>query len=123
MSRKPLSQKSSVDYGTIFDQGLEELFRDPTEKLIQLSDLKIRTKDRQLITLPPNTAQILYENDNPNFIEFRGNREMILKARQMGFTTRISAQMFLDTINTPNTQSIIVAQDEANAKRIFQIIN
>ncbi len=40
----------------------------------------------------------------------------------MGFSTRIAAQMFVDTINTPNTQSIIIAQDEENSKRIFQMI-
>lgn len=71
----------------------------------------------------PNEAQQQYLSDNPKLKTFRGNREIILKARQMGFTTFIDALMFLDTMNVPNTQSIIVAQDEINAKRIFQIVH
>lgn len=64
----------------------------------------------------------MYERDNPKLIEFQGNREIILKARQMGFSTYIAVKMFQNTINTPLTQSIIVAQDENNSKRIFQMI-
>jgi hypothetical protein len=40
----------------------------------------------------------------------------------MGFSTYIGAQMFIDTVNTPNTQSIIIAQDETSSKRLFQMI-
>jgi len=40
----------------------------------------------------------------------------------MGFSTRIAARMFEDTINIPNTQSIIIAQDEDNSKRLFQMV-
>ena len=63
-----------------------------------------------------------YIDDNPKLIDFRGNREIILKARQMGFSTFIAAKMFVDTVTTPNTQSIIIAQDETQSKRIFQMI-
>ena len=64
----------------------------------------------------------MYQKINPKLVDFRGNREIILKARQMGFTTYIAARMFKDTICTPNTHSMMIAQDEVNAKRIFQII-
>jgi len=69
-----------------------------------------------------NQAQQLYLEKNPKLQTFRGNREIILKARQMGFTTLIAAKMFLDTVNIPNTESIMVAQDETNAKKLFNLI-
>lgn len=69
-----------------------------------------------------NRVQEQYRQDNWRFDKFIGNREAILKARQMGFSTLIAAKMFVDTINTPNTQSIIIAQDEENSKRIFGMI-
>jgi len=40
----------------------------------------------------------------------------------MGFSTYIAAKMFLDTMNTPNTQSIIIAQDETNSRKLFQMV-
>lgn len=54
--------------------------------------------------------------------EFRSNRRIILKARQFGFTTLICALFFLDTINNPNTSSVVVAHDEGTTKKIFRMV-
>jgi len=59
---------------------------------------------------------------NPKLETFRGNREIILKARQMGFTTFIAGRIFVDTANVPNTQSMMIAQDETNAKNLFALV-
>ena len=53
----------------------------------------------------------------------RGAREDILKARQEGFSTLWLALYFLDTINNPLTQSIIVAHDAETTERLFKIIH
>lgn len=114
--------RSNNNYDTSFLDELDNLFQPKTAKLISYSDLQIRTKKRQLEIFTPNDVQKLYLSENQKFAEFIGNREIILKARQMGFSTLIAARMFIDTVNVPNTQSIIVAQDEMNAKKIFQMI-
>lgn len=51
-----------------------------------------------------------------------GERELILKSRQFGFSTLILALLFLDTINTPNTQTVVIAHDLASTARLFQIV-
>ena len=47
---------------------------------------------------------------------------MILKARQLGFTSLICALYFADTVLRPNTVSVMVAHDLDSAERIFQIV-
>jgi len=52
----------------------------------------------------------------------KGVREIILKARRQGFSTLIAILFFLDTINTPNTTSVIVAHDKDTTMRMFKMI-
>ncbi len=47
---------------------------------------------------------------------------MILKPRQLGFTTLIGALFFADTLLRPNTVSVIVAHDTDSSEKIFRII-
>lgn len=94
---------------------------------ITLSDLKIRTKDRQLVTLEPNVPQQMYLDILcPNWrlgdFSIRGKRELLLKARQEGFSTLIAALYFLDTLNTPRTYSVIIANDQETTNKIFDIV-
>lgn len=46
-------------------------------------------------------------------------REIILKARQEGFSTLIAALYFLDTVNNNNTHTMIIAHDAEGAERLF----
>ncbi|HTE19602.1 MAG TPA: hypothetical protein VK689_14635, partial [Armatimonadota bacterium] len=92
-----------------------------------LSDLKIRTKDRRLVSLVPNAVQALYLDEllpgwRADPTGLRGKREILLKARQFGFSTLILALFFLDTLNTPQTQTVVVAHDLESAKRLFGIV-
>lgn len=94
---------------------------------LTLSDLKIRTKERELITFHPNAPQqILLDELCPNWREgdfsIRGRREMILKARQQGFSTLIAGLFFLDTINNPRTYSVVIANDQQTTDKLFDII-
>ncbi len=97
-----------------------------------LSDLKIRTKEKQLVPFAPNPVQVKYLDilaaQYPSFrwregiYTLRGAREDILKARQQGFSTLWLALYFLDTINTPYTQSLIIAHDAPATEKLFKII-
>lgn len=97
----------------------------PERPRVRLGDLWIRTKDRQLVPLVPNAVQSRYLGQ----IEYaegqpvRKLREDVLKARQQGFSTLILALIFLDTINTPHTQSIVIAHDTDSTERLFRIIH
>lgn len=61
------------------------------------------------------------ESDKP-FPRLCGLREIILKARQFGFSTLILGLYFLDTVNNPNTQTIVLAQDAGSTEKLFQIV-
>lgn len=47
---------------------------------------------------------------------------MLLKARQFGFSTLILGMFFCDTVNNPNTQTVIIAQDKDSTQKLFQIV-
>lgn len=75
----------------------------------------IRTKDRLFVPLHLNAIQQAY-------YERRTARDLILKPRQVGFTTLNSALLLGDTLLRPNTYSAIVAQDAPSSERIFGTI-
>jgi hypothetical protein len=98
-----------------------------TERL-RLPDLRIRTKQREVVGLTPNAVQELYlETLLPQWREkpvgLRGVREILLKARQFGFSTLILALFFLDTITHPNTQTVVIAHDTESTERLFQMVH
>ena len=78
-------------------------------------NLFIRTKDQQLVLLALNPVQ-------SDYYVRRGPRDLILKPRQLGFTTLISALFFADTVLQPNTVSVMVAHDADSSRRIFAIV-
>lgn len=79
------------------------------------ANLYIRTKQKTIIPFLLKPPQI-------RFAERQTKRDMILKARQMGFTTEICALFFADTVLNENTTSVIVAHDSDSTQRIFQIV-
>jgi hypothetical protein len=78
-------------------------------------NLFIRTKDQRLVPLALNAVQ-------SDYYARRGPRDLILKPRQLGFTTLISALFFADTVLQPNTVSVMVAHDADSSRRIFAIV-
>lgn len=104
-------------------------------RLLTLSDLYIRDKSQRLINLGEslNETQTTYLDQlsrdyatyedpltgdtkqgfdwrNGRFT-IRGLREDILKFRQPGFSTLINGIFFLDTVNNPYTQTVVMAHD------------
>lgn len=110
----------------------DSLHREVEDSPVRLSDLSIRTKDKRLIAFAPNEVQTMYLDMLTEAYEgfdwrngvytLRGAREDILKARQEGMSTLWLALYFLDTINTPLTQTIIIAHDAESTERLFQIV-
>jgi len=78
-------------------------------------NLWIRDKGRRVIPLIFNAVQRDYH-------PYVTDRDMILKARQQGFTTYCCARFFADTILHHNTTSVMVAHDLDSAERTFRIV-
>lgn len=83
------------------------------DKTWRLSHLyKIKDKNKQLITFRRNRAQ---EHFNKN----KWYRNIILKSRQLGFTTDESMDMLDDTLFTKNFDCLLIAEDKEKAIEIF----
>jgi len=78
--------------------------------------LKIRDKNRRLLPLLANRAQREYKRR-------RRQRNVVLKARQLGITTYVAARFFLQTITHPGTLSVQVAHDQESAEEIFRVVH
>ncbi len=68
-----------------------------------------------MLPLRANDAQQMFECE-------AGQRNIVLKARQLGITTWIAARFFIATILRPGTVSVLVAQDDRAAQAIFRIV-
>lgn len=90
------------------------------------ADLKIRTKSTECVSFKPNEIQgallsVLGGNKDSNG-RYRGLREMVLKARQVGMSTISLGMVFLDTINNRNTRSISLAHNTLTTQQLFTIV-
>ena len=77
-------------------------------------NLWIRDKQRKVIPFHLNDVQRDYNRH-------RTTRDIILKARQEGFTTFIEGLFFADCILRDNTTSVLVAHDLDSTQKIFEI--
>ncbi len=84
---------------------------------ITIPAMMLRVRDRQGADrfLQANPAQAAFEMD-------RGQRNIILKARQMGVTTWIAGRFFLKTVMNPGTLTVMVAQTQESAEGIFRVV-
>jgi hypothetical protein len=80
------------------------------------ANLVIRTKGRREIPFLLNAVQ-------QRFLAQMTGRDLILKPRQLGFTTLSCALFFADTLLRPNTTSVLVAHDWASTEKIFRIVH
>jgi hypothetical protein len=77
--------------------------------------LNIRRRDGRLSQWKQNTAQ-------ESYVESRTERNIILKARQVGMTTYIAARYFLLTLFRAGTVTLQVAHTQESAQQIFRIV-
>ncbi len=82
----------------------------------------IKTKDGDLLPFKMNAPQLkLYNILKEEFEKGKPLRIIILKARQLGFSTLVEALIFVRTAFYFNTESAIVAHDEETATHIFKM--
>lgn len=77
--------------------------------------LFIRTKTKQVIPLRFNPIQEMYW-------EWKTNRDIILKPRQLGFSTLTIARFFECVINEENVTAVIIAHDSDSTIKMFQAV-
>lgn len=86
------------------------------------SFLKIRDKNANLIDFKINKAQIAFEDEIKRCeIEGKPKRFIILKARQMGFSTFTEGLIFHDTSTNPLKSSLIVAHEDQASQNLFNM--
>ena len=101
--------------GVASGRGGETLPESIRERLLGAA-LTIRDKNGRLVLLQPNRAQ-------REFARTCTERNIVLKARQLGLTTYVAARFFLHTITRPGTLTVQVAHDRSSAEGIFRIIH
>jgi hypothetical protein len=78
--------------------------------------LYVRMRSGKVLPLHPNAVQREFERK-------RGQRNIVLKARQLGLTTWTAARFFLKTITQPGTLTLQVAHTQNSAEEIFRIVH
>jgi hypothetical protein len=86
--------------------------------MLNLTGLLLRVRDRsgRNVQLVPNRAQLEFERR-------RGQSNIVLKARQMGISTWVSARLFLKTITQPGTLTVQVAHTQEAAESLFRMVH
>ena len=77
--------------------------------------LKIRNRAGRESALTANPAQEKFERD-------RKQRNIVVKARQMGITTWVAGRFFLKTITAPGVLTVKVAHTREAAESIFRMV-
>ena len=101
-----------VKYGRMLDARPRMLGGRSVTAFLAESLLKVRGRDGAMVALKPNRAQAEFEAR-------RGQKNVVLKARQMGISTWVSARLFLKTMTVPGTLSVQVAHTQEAAEAIF----
>jgi len=78
--------------------------------------LLVRTREGSTAPLRANAVQREFERR-------RGQKNIVLKARQMGLTTWTAGRFFLKTILRPGTLTVQVAHTQEAAEEIFRIVH
>lgn len=83
--------------------------------LLMRSLLRVPTKSYGVLPLDPWPAQ-------RHYLEHQTSADLLLKARQLGITTVVCADFFLDTIFTPYLTTVSIAQDDIAAVSVVMRI-
>jgi len=103
-------------YGKILDQRPASLGGRTVGMALAEKMLLVRTREGWTAPLKANAAQRAFERR-------RGERNIVLKALQMGLTTWAAARFFLKTITQPGTLTLEVAHTQEAAEEIFRIVH
>lgn len=91
------------------DQKVAKLKTVSNRPLVQLPDLRIMTKQREIKPLKLNRAQ-------SHLLDNLTGRDIILKSRQIGMSTAIEAKLFCEAVNTTARIGVIAHDDDTTQK-------
>jgi hypothetical protein len=111
-----LDAEELEEFGKILDRRPMSLRGQTVAVALAESLLYVRTREGGTARLKANEAQRAFERR-------RGERNIVLKARQMGMTTWVAARFFLKTITQPGTLTLEVAHTQEAAEEIFRIVH
>lgn len=83
--------------------------------------LSIKDKERRIIPFLFNPIQEIFYKKYSELNKVGIRSHMILKPRQLGFTTLVCALFLTECILVPNTTAAIIAHDAESTARIFEI--
>lgn len=104
-----------VELGRILDERPPALHGESVMQFLAENLLWVRVRDGNIKPLRANAAQSAFE-------ERRAQHNIVLKARQMGISTWVSARFFLKTITVPGTLTVQVAHTRQAAESIFRTV-
>lgn len=111
-----LDKEELAHFGRILDKRPTSLGGRTVGMALAERLLLVRTREGWTAPLMANAAQRAFELK-------RGQRNIVLKARQMGLTTWAAARFFLKTITRPGTLTLEVAHTREAAEEIFRIVH
>ncbi len=111
-----LNREDLEEFGRMLDQRPARLRGRTVGMALAENLLWVRTREGCPAPLKANAAQRSFERR-------RGQRNIVLKARQMGLTTWAAARFFLKTITQPGTLTLEVAHSQESAEEIFRIVH
>jgi hypothetical protein len=111
-----LDREELEQFGRILDQRPARFQGQTVGIALAEQLLLVRTREGRTAPLRANAAQRAFERR-------RGERNIVLKARQMGLTTWAAARFFLKTITQPGTLTLEVAHTQEAAEEIFRIVH
>jgi len=95
---------------------IEQARNKMADRMWRLSHLyKIKTKDMKMITLKPNLAQM-------NYLAQESDRDMILKARQLGFSTLKLIEQLDFVLFNKNANAAVIAHEKLKVQVLFEIV-
>lgn len=103
-------------FGKILDQRPASLRGCTVGMALARALLRVRTREGRTAPLEANAVQREFERR-------RGERNIVLKARQLGLTTWTAGRFFLKTITNPGTLTLQVAHTQEAAEEIFRIVH
>jgi hypothetical protein len=111
-----LTREELVGFGAVLDRRPASLKGKTVTMALAAQMLRVRTREGQTQPLRLNAVQWAFERR-------RGQRNIVLKARQLGLTTWAAARFFLRTITQPGTLTLQVAHTQEAAEAIFGIVH
>lgn len=111
-----LNRAELEHFGKILDTRPRSLGGRTVATVLAQKFLLVRARDGWTTPLRANAVQRAFERR-------RRQRNIVLKARQMGITTWVAGRFFLKTITRPGTLTLQVAHTQQAAEEIFRIVH